>query len=80
MEDKVKYIQFSRLYNAFHGVVEDANKAVQRSADWYIKTLQGDPTRRPFSYVIKYKEELFISSHYLYNYFYINLILKSYYL
>ncbi|MDJ1476299.1 hypothetical protein QBX67_13510 [Bacillus sp. LS15-K4] len=42
MAEKVKDIQFSRLYNAFHGVVEDANKAVQRSADRYIKALQGD--------------------------------------
>ncbi|MED3420762.1 hypothetical protein P4420_28950, partial [Bacillus thuringiensis] len=42
MAEKVKDIQFSRLYNAFHGVVEDANKAVQRSADRYIKALQGE--------------------------------------
>ncbi|EOP23456.1 MULTISPECIES: MBL fold metallo-hydrolase [Bacillus] len=43
MAEKVKGIQFSRLYNAFHGVVmEDANRAVQRSADRYIKALQGE--------------------------------------
>ncbi|HGH7175700.1 TPA: hypothetical protein ACJMKJ_003265 [Bacillus wiedmannii] len=30
MAEKVKDMQFSRLYNAFHGVVEDADKAVQK--------------------------------------------------
>ena len=58
MAEKVKDIQFSRLYNAFHGVVEDANKAVQRSADRYIK----GPARRTISYVIAC-----ISSLHLYN-------------
>ncbi|EEM83433.1 TPA: hypothetical protein ACQ75Q_002134 [Bacillus thuringiensis] len=38
----IRIFVFSRLYNAFHGVVEDANEAVQRFADRYIKALQGE--------------------------------------
>ncbi|WP_144474086.1 MBL fold metallo-hydrolase [Bacillus tropicus] len=42
MVDKIKDLRFNRLYNAFHRViVEDANKSVQKSADRYIKALQG---------------------------------------
>jgi len=41
--EKVKDIQFKRLYNAFHRVVsENANDAVQKSAERYIKALQGE--------------------------------------
>ncbi|HFJ9317273.1 MBL fold metallo-hydrolase [Bacillus tropicus] len=42
MVDKIKDLPFNRLYNAFHRIiVEDANKSVQKSADRYIKALQG---------------------------------------
>ncbi|PDY23875.1 hypothetical protein CN507_30690 [Bacillus cereus] len=42
MVDKIKDLPFNRLYNAFHRVIiEDANEAVQRSADRYVKALQG---------------------------------------
>ncbi|MFD0047922.1 MBL fold metallo-hydrolase [Actinomycetes bacterium NPDC127524] len=42
MADKVKGLPFNRIYNAFHRVVsEHADLAVQKSADRYIKALQG---------------------------------------
>lgn len=42
MADKVKGLSFNRIYNAFHRVVlEHADLAVQKSADRYIKALQG---------------------------------------
>ncbi|MBP0726850.1 MBL fold metallo-hydrolase [Bacillus sp. RG28] len=42
MAEKVKELKFNRLYNAFHRVVvEDANQAVQKSAERYIKALEG---------------------------------------
>lgn len=35
-------LQFNRLYNAFHRVVkENANEAVERSAERYIKAIEG---------------------------------------
>jgi glyoxylase-like metal-dependent hydrolase (beta-lactamase superfamily II) len=40
--DKVKDLSFNRIYNAFHRVVtEHADQAVQKSADRYIKALNG---------------------------------------
>ncbi|AZB41912.1 hypothetical protein CEF21_06105 [Bacillus sp. FJAT-42376] len=40
--EKVKPIKFNRLYNAFHRVVlEQANEAVQRSAERYVKAING---------------------------------------
>lgn len=40
--DTVKDFQFDRLYNAFHGIVqEDAKSSVQKSADRYIAALNG---------------------------------------
>lgn len=42
MVEKVKDLPFNRLYNAFHRVVvEDANQAVQKSAERYIKAVEG---------------------------------------
>ena len=42
MVNRVKPLQFNRLYNAFHRVVkENANEAVERSADRYIKAIEG---------------------------------------
>lgn len=42
MANRVKPLQFNRLYNAFHGVVkENANEAVERSAERYIKAVEG---------------------------------------
>ncbi|TGB03597.1 MBL fold metallo-hydrolase [Halobacillus salinus] len=42
MAEKVEPLEFSKLYNAFHNVVEkEAARAVQRSADRYIKALNG---------------------------------------
>ncbi|MFB5190018.1 hypothetical protein [Alicyclobacillus fastidiosus] len=39
---RVSALKFDRLYNAFHRIVQDnANQAVQRSADRYIATLEG---------------------------------------
>ncbi|MCK6256168.1 MBL fold metallo-hydrolase [Fictibacillus sp. KIGAM418] len=41
--DNVKDLKFNRLYNAFHRVVqENASQAVQRSAERYIKAIQGE--------------------------------------
>lgn len=41
--DRVKKITFDRIYNAFHRVVkENANEAVQKSAERYIKALNGE--------------------------------------
>lgn len=40
--DRVRDIPFDRIYNAFHRVVKDqASRAVQASADRYIKALEG---------------------------------------
>ncbi|MDM5189083.1 hypothetical protein QUF99_17705 [Bacillus sp. DX4.1] len=42
MAGKVKTLPFNRLYNAFHRMVKnDANEAVQRSAERYIAALEG---------------------------------------
>lgn len=42
MVNRVKPLQFNRLYNAFHRVVkEHANEAVERSAERYIKAVEG---------------------------------------
>ncbi|MBY0598512.1 MBL fold metallo-hydrolase [Bacillus bingmayongensis] len=42
MAKRVKSLPFNRLYNAFHRVVKnDANEAVQRSAQRYIAALEG---------------------------------------
>jgi glyoxylase-like metal-dependent hydrolase (beta-lactamase superfamily II) len=42
ISNKVKDLQFDRLYNAFQKVVrENANEAVQKSAERYIKALEG---------------------------------------
>ncbi|MGQ0440582.1 hypothetical protein ACT4UT_29150, partial [Bacillus sp. B-TM1] len=42
MVNRVKPLQFNRLYNAFHRVVkENANEAVERSAERYIKAIEG---------------------------------------
>ncbi|MGC4378851.1 MBL fold metallo-hydrolase [Fictibacillus sp. Mic-4] len=42
MADHVKDLSFNRIYNAFHRVVaERADEAVQKSADRYIKALEG---------------------------------------
>ncbi|PFE06863.1 hypothetical protein CN307_32180 [Bacillus cereus] len=42
MVNRVKPLQFNRLYNAFHRVVkENANEAVERSAERYIKAVEG---------------------------------------
>jgi glyoxylase-like metal-dependent hydrolase (beta-lactamase superfamily II) len=42
MVEKIKDLPFNRLYNAFHRVVvEDANQAVQKSAERYIKAIEG---------------------------------------
>ncbi|TPG88821.1 MBL fold metallo-hydrolase [Brevibacillus laterosporus] len=42
MADRVKGLPFNRLYNAFHGIVaEHANETVQKSAERYIKALEG---------------------------------------
>ncbi|RAS78313.1 hypothetical protein [Priestia endophytica] len=42
MVEQLKPLHFDRLYNAFHrSVKEDANRAVQRSAERYIKALDG---------------------------------------
>ncbi|MED0973355.1 hypothetical protein [Bacillus paramycoides] len=42
MANRVKPLQFNRLYNAFHRVVkENANEAVERSAERYIKAIEG---------------------------------------
>ncbi len=43
MAAKVRDLPFERLYNAFHKVVkENADEAVQRSAERYIKAVNGD--------------------------------------
>lgn len=43
MANRVKPLQFNRLYNAFHGVVkENADEAVERSAERYIGALEGN--------------------------------------
>lgn len=43
MANRVKELKLNRLYNAFHRVVaENANEAVQKSAERYIKALQGE--------------------------------------
>jgi glyoxylase-like metal-dependent hydrolase (beta-lactamase superfamily II) len=40
--DRVQDLKFDRLYNAFHGIVsEDAQSAVQKSAERYIAALNG---------------------------------------
>ncbi|KRE07829.1 MBL fold metallo-hydrolase [Priestia megaterium] len=42
MADKVKDLSFNRIYNAFNRVVmENAEQAVQKSADRYIKAIEG---------------------------------------
>lgn len=42
MVEKIKDLPFNRLYNAFHRVIiENANESVQKSAERYIKALQG---------------------------------------
>ncbi|MDP4549351.1 hypothetical protein Q9251_00485 [Alkalihalobacillus macyae] len=42
MADKVNPLKFNRIYNAFHKkVVTEADRAVQKSADRYIKALEG---------------------------------------
>ncbi|SDY97157.1 hypothetical protein SAMN04488156_103308 [Bacillus sp. 166amftsu] len=42
MAKRVKSLPFNRLYNAFHRVVkENANEAVERSAQRYISALEG---------------------------------------
>lgn len=42
MAGKVKDLKFNRIYNAFHRIVrENGNEAVQRSADRYIKAIEG---------------------------------------
>jgi len=42
MANKVKDVSFNRIYNAFHRIVKDnADQVVQKSADRYIKALEG---------------------------------------
>lgn len=42
MTDKVKPLRFNRIYNAFHKkVANEADRAVQKSAERYIKALEG---------------------------------------
>jgi glyoxylase-like metal-dependent hydrolase (beta-lactamase superfamily II) len=43
MAGKIKPLSFDRIYNAFHRVVEkDADLAVQRSAERYVKAIRGE--------------------------------------
>ncbi len=42
IQEKVRPLRFNRLYNAFHRIVEEeANQAVQRSAERYIQAVRG---------------------------------------